>query len=94
MEEEDWPIRQQQRRLNPTILDVVKKKVTKLLVVGIIYPILDSQWVSPGQVVPKKFGMTVMKNQHNEKLNQATRKDHFPLPFIDQVLEKLARKSH
>ncbi|RDX77623.1 Retrovirus-related Pol polyprotein, partial [Mucuna pruriens] len=24
----------------------------------------------------------------------ATRKDHFPLPFIDQVLEKLAGKSH
>ncbi|RDY09476.1 hypothetical protein CR513_06147, partial [Mucuna pruriens] len=28
------------------------------------------------------------------RLNQATRKDDFPLPFIDQVLEKLARKSH
>ncbi|RDY04855.1 Retrovirus-related Pol polyprotein, partial [Mucuna pruriens] len=28
------------------------------------------------------------------RLNQATRKDHFPLPFIDQVLEKLAGKSH
>ncbi|RDY11982.1 Retrovirus-related Pol polyprotein from transposon 17.6, partial [Mucuna pruriens] len=54
------------------------------------------------QVVPKKSGMTVMKNQHDElqvcidyhKLNQATRKDHFPLPYIDQVLEKLAGKSH
>ncbi|RDX64474.1 Retrovirus-related Pol polyprotein from transposon 17.6, partial [Mucuna pruriens] len=68
MEEEFKPIRQQQRRLNLTILDVVKKEVTRLLAVGIIYPILDSQW--------------------------ATRKDHFPLPVIDQVLEKLARKSH
>ncbi|RDY12396.1 hypothetical protein CR513_02828, partial [Mucuna pruriens] len=29
-----------------------------------------------------------------KKLNQATRKDHFPLPFIDQVLERLAGKSH
>ncbi|RDX99885.1 Retrovirus-related Pol polyprotein, partial [Mucuna pruriens] len=29
-----------------------------------------------------------------KKLNQVTRKDHFPLPFIDQVLEKLAGKSH
>ncbi|RDX78079.1 Retrovirus-related Pol polyprotein, partial [Mucuna pruriens] len=28
------------------------------------------------------------------RLNQATRKDHFPSPFIDQLLEKLARKSH
>ncbi|RDX82243.1 hypothetical protein CR513_37003, partial [Mucuna pruriens] len=51
MEEEFKPIRQQQRRLNPTILDVVKKEVTKLLAVGIIYPISDSQWVSPVQVV-------------------------------------------
>ncbi|RDX78323.1 hypothetical protein CR513_41415, partial [Mucuna pruriens] len=28
------------------------------------------------------------------RLNQATCKDHFPLPFIGQVLEKLAGKSH
>ncbi|RDY14451.1 hypothetical protein CR513_00496, partial [Mucuna pruriens] len=30
----------------------------------------------------------------DRKLNQATHKDHFFLPFIDQVLQKLARKSH
>ena len=28
------------------------------------------------------------------KLNTATRKDHYPLPFIDQMLDKLARHSH
>ncbi|RDX90236.1 hypothetical protein CR513_27926, partial [Mucuna pruriens] len=71
----------------------------------IIYPILDNQWVSLIQVVPKKFEMTVMKNWHDElnswrvcinywKLNQAAGKDHFPLRFIDQVLERLAKKSH
>ncbi|RDX78333.1 hypothetical protein CR513_41404, partial [Mucuna pruriens] len=42
MEEVAKPIRQQQRRMNLTILDVIKKEVTKLLAVGIIYPILDS----------------------------------------------------
>ncbi|RDX83329.1 hypothetical protein CR513_35770, partial [Mucuna pruriens] len=72
MEEEAKPIRQQQRRMNSTILDVFKKEVTKQLVVGIIYPISDSQWVSLVQVVPKKSGMTVMKtsmmNQVLEKL--------------------------
>ncbi|RDX65498.1 hypothetical protein CR513_55839, partial [Mucuna pruriens] len=111
MEEEVKPIRQQQRRLNPTLLDVVKKEVTKLLAAGIIYPISNSQWVSLVHVVPKKSGMTVTKNQHDElvptriqnswrvcinykRLNQATRKDHFLLPFIDQVLEKLVGKSH
>ena len=28
------------------------------------------------------------------KLNTATRKDHYPLPFIDQMLYRLARHSH
>ena len=28
------------------------------------------------------------------KLNKATRKDHFPLPFIDQMLERLVRHDY
>nr|GEU45786.1 reverse transcriptase domain-containing protein [Tanacetum cinerariifolium] len=28
------------------------------------------------------------------KLNEATQKDHFPLPFIDQMLERLARNQY
>ncbi|CAJ2668596.1 unnamed protein product [Trifolium pratense] len=111
LEDGSKTVRQPQRRLNPLILDVVKKEVTKLLQAGIIYPISDSKWVSPVQVVPKKSGLTVVKNEKNElvptrvqnswrvcidyrRLNQATRKDHFPLPFIDQMLERLAGKSH
>nr|GFA42485.1 reverse transcriptase domain-containing protein [Tanacetum cinerariifolium] len=30
------------------------------------------------------------KEELKAKLNEATRKDHFPLPFIDQMLERLA----
>uniref|UniRef100_A0A2N9FX66 Integrase catalytic domain-containing protein n=1 Tax=Fagus sylvatica TaxID=28930 RepID=A0A2N9FX66_FAGSY len=33
---------------------------------GIIYPISDSKWVSLTQVVPKKSGVTVVKNEHGE----------------------------
>ncbi|XP_042394223.1 uncharacterized protein LOC121985044 [Zingiber officinale] len=111
LEEDVKPVRQPQRRLNPLILDVVKKEVTRLLQAGIIYPISDSKWVSPIHVVPKKSGVTVVANEENElvptrvknswrvcvdyrKLNQASRKDHYPLPFIDQMLERLAGKSH
>jgi len=111
LEDEAKPVRQRQRRLNPVILDAVKKEVTKLLQAGIIYPISDSQWVSPVQVVPKKTGLIVIKNEKEEliptrvqnnwrvcidyrRLNQVTKKDHFPLPFIDQMLERLAGKSH
>ena len=60
------PVRQPHRRLNPVILDVAKKEVTKLLQARIIYPISDSQWVSPVQVVPKKIGLTVIKNEKEE----------------------------
>ena len=66
LEDETKLVRQPQRRLNPVILDVVKKEVTKLLQAGIIYPISDSQWISPVQVVPKKTGLTVIKNEKDE----------------------------
>ncbi|CAN6716173.1 unnamed protein product [Malus baccata var. baccata] len=99
--------REAQRRLNPLMMEVVKKEKIKLLDCGVIYPISDSRWVSPGQCVPKKSGVIVVTNAKNElvptriqtgwrvcidyrKLNATTRKDHFPLPFIDQMLERLA----
>ena len=43
--------------------EVVKKEVLKLLDAGIIYPISDSKWISPTQVVPKKGGVTVVENE-------------------------------
>jgi hypothetical protein len=46
--------------------EVVKKEVLKLLYVGIIYLVPHSEWVSLVQVVPKKGGMTVVKNEKNE----------------------------
>ena len=43
------------------------------------------------ELVPTRIqsGWRVCINYH--KLNVATRKDHFPLPFIDQMVEPLAR---
>ena len=66
MEDDARPIKQMQRRLNPTLQEVVKKEVLKLLDVGIIYPISDSKWVSPTQVVLKKAGITVIPNSKGE----------------------------
>uniref|UniRef100_A0A2N9EKE0 Retrotransposon gag domain-containing protein n=1 Tax=Fagus sylvatica TaxID=28930 RepID=A0A2N9EKE0_FAGSY len=58
-----------QCRLNPTMEDVLKNEVIKLLDAGIIYPISDSKWVSPTQVVPKKSGITVVKNANDELIS-------------------------
>jgi hypothetical protein len=86
---------------------IVKKEVLKLLKDGVIYPVCNSEWVSPVQVMLKKGGMTVIHNEKNEfihqrtvtswrmsidyrNLNKVTWKDHFPLPFVDEMLERLA----
>ena len=60
------PTKKAQRRLNPPMMDVVKREILKLLEVGVIYPIFDSKWISPVQVVPKKSEVTVVKNDDNE----------------------------
>ena len=62
--------REAQRRLNLNMKEVIMKEVVKLLDVGIIYPISDSQWVSPTQVVPKKSGITVVENSKKELIPQ------------------------
>ncbi|GJT37753.1 DNA-directed DNA polymerase [Tanacetum coccineum] len=111
LEEGATPAKQAQRRLNPPMMEVVKKEIQKLLDAGIIYLILDSKWVSPIQVVPKKIGVNVVENSDGElvttrvqngwricidyrKLNALTRKDHFPIPFINQMLERLAGRAY
>ena len=107
LEDGHKPSMEAQRRLNPTMKEVVRKEVLKWLDVGVIYPISDSAWVSPVQVVPKKGGTTVIKTENNillpsrivtgwricidyQKMNKATRKDHFPLSFLDHILDRLA----
>ena len=50
----------------------VQKEVLKLLEAGLIYPISDSAWVSLVQVVPKKGGMTVIKNEKNDLIPTRT----------------------
>ncbi|XP_070019319.1 uncharacterized protein [Nicotiana sylvestris] len=54
LEEGNKPSREHQRRLNPNMKEVVKNEVIKWLDAGIIFPISDSNWVSPVQCVPKK----------------------------------------
>ena len=111
LEDESRLVREAQRRLNPKVWEAMKEEILKWLNAEIIYPISDSQSVSPVHVVPKKAGVTMTVNDKGEeiqtrlptkwrvcidyrKLNATTKKDHFPLPFIDQILDWLAGLSY
>ena len=59
LEDGHKPSVEAQRRLNPTMKEV-------------IYPISDSAWVSPVQVVPKKGGTTVIRTENNILLPSRT----------------------
>ncbi|GJT67925.1 hypothetical protein Tco_1019405 [Tanacetum coccineum] len=80
MEDDFKPAVQHQRRVNPKIHEVIKKEVIKLPRMPIDYPILIVLRLVTGWRVCIDY----------RKLNDATRKDHFPLPFMDQMLERLA----
>ncbi|GJX84721.1 reverse transcriptase domain-containing protein [Tanacetum coccineum] len=81
MEENAKPVVQHQRRVNPKIHEVIKQEVIKLLDAGLIYPISDSPWVSPVHCVPKKGGITVVKNEENELIPTRSRFDQEKTTF-------------
>jgi len=93
MEDDHRPKIEHQRRLNPNMQEVVKKEFLKLLKVGIIYLISDSKWVSPIHVVPKKGGMTVVKNENNELISTRTIRG-WRMCIDYQKLNKATHKDH
>ena len=52
--------------------EVVRKEVLKWLDARVIYPIYDSAWLSPVQVVPKNGGTTVIRTENNTLLPSRT----------------------
>ena len=50
--------------------EVARKEILKLLEAGIIYPVADSEWVSPVDCVPKKGDITVVPNDKDELIPQ------------------------
>jgi hypothetical protein len=65
-------IHQPQRQMNPTLKDIVKEELQKLLTTNFIYPISDSQWVSSLFMVPNKNDEWRIYVNYRE-LNKTTR---------------------
>jgi hypothetical protein len=59
-----------------------------LLVARFIQFVEEATWLSPIVVVPKRNGKLRICIDFR-KLNAATKKDSYPLPFIDEVLNTI-----
>ena len=83
------PIRQLQRRMNPRMQLIVKAELERLLQAGFIKPVEITDWVSSMVLVKKKNGKIRVCIDYRA-LNKRTQKDHFPLPFINTILDEVA----
>nr|GEY78427.1 reverse transcriptase domain-containing protein [Tanacetum cinerariifolium] len=99
MEEDFEPAVQHQRRVNLQIYDVIKQKVIKLLDASLwVSPVHCVPKKGGFTVVENEDNELILTRLVTgwrvcidyQKLNEATRKDHFPLLFMDQMLERLA----
>ncbi|MCO5553787.1 hypothetical protein L7F22_007313 [Adiantum nelumboides] len=83
------PVAQKLRRLGVVQQEALLSEVNKLLKAGFIYPVTNSEWVSPVVVTPKKNGKWRVCVDY-KPLNAATKRDHFPFPFQDEILNEVA----
>jgi hypothetical protein len=63
----------------------VKHNINKLLTTRFIQLVEEVTWLSPIVVVPKKNGQLRICVDF-KKFKEATKKDPYPLPFFDEVL--------
>ncbi|MCO5593428.1 hypothetical protein L7F22_047442 [Adiantum nelumboides] len=83
------PIAQKLRRFGVVQQEALLTEVNKLLKASFIYPLSNSEWVSPVVVIPKKNGKWRVCVDYMP-LNAAIKRDHFPLPFQDEILNEIA----
>lgn len=85
------PLKERPYRMNPYYKEKVKAELDKMLEVGYIYEIEYSDWVSLIVLVPKKNGKIHVCIDY-QQLNKVTKKDPFPIPLTEDVLETMDGK--
>ena len=87
--ENDKPICQKLRLVNPRKAAAIKAKVEKLLKAGFIYRIPLTEWIFNLVPVDKNKG-TIRVCIDFRDPNKACPKDNYPMPFIDQIIDECA----
>lgn len=83
------PAKQCPHRLNPKYKEKLRKELDKMMEVGIIDPVEESDWVSPMVVQEKKKHDEIWICVDLRTLNDACFHDPFPTPFTYDVLENV-----
>ena len=82
------PIKLAPHRLSPGKITVVKKEIEDIMLAQNIIRPSNSPYSAPIVLVTKKNGSYRMCTDFR-RLNEGTKKDAFPLPRIDQILDHL-----
>lgn len=85
---DETPIFQSPRRLPPKESDIVERQVNDWMNEGIVEP-CSSEYASPVVVVKKKDGSPRLCVDYR-RLNKEIVKDKYPLPLIEEQIDKLA----
>ena len=89
LKEDVKPQAQKLRWLGHIKEEALLVEIRKLLAAKFIYPVANTNWVSLMVVTPNKNGKWQICIDY-QFLNQATKRDPFPLPFQDEILSKVA----
>jgi transposase InsO family protein len=81
------PVKQRHYALSPAMQEHMNAELDKMLSLGVVRP-SKSPWSSPVILVKKPSG-EYRACFDGRKLNSLTKKDAFPLPLIDNILNKL-----
>ncbi|CAM5118574.1 unnamed protein product [Eretmochelys imbricata] len=81
------PIRVQPYQVSPQAKTAIEREIHDMLQMGVIYP-SGSAWASPVVLVPKPDGEIRFCLDYH-KLKAVTLPDNYPMPHIDELLEKL-----
>ena len=83
------PLRQTPYRIPEAVKEEMRKEIQEMLRLGVIEP-SDSPWASPVVLVPKKDGTTRFCVDYR-RLNDKTVTDAYPMPRVDELLDRIAR---
>jgi len=92
LKENQKPFKKKLRGVNPVLLALIEKEIKRMYEVGIIVPIRFSEWMSNLVPTRKKTGeIRLCVDLRN--VNKVSLKDHYPLPKMDHILQRVVGAS-